>query len=424
MENNGIKRMELSVLYTEDETSAREQVARMLKREVNTLYLAENGQVGLELFLRHSPDIVITDIRMPVMDGLSMAEKIKSVNRQTPVIVTTAHDEAECFIRSIKIGIDRYLLKPVNASLLNTTLREMARTVGIARELQEKTALLEEYKRAVDESSIVCKTDAQGTITYVNDEFCKASGFSKKELLGRNHRVILQEKTQEALIKGMQSALLAKRVWKGILEHRKNKGGSYFADMTIIPILGVNEQIMEFIYIGHDVTELIDLTTWLKQLSSTDNLTQIYNRFAFNDLLATELQRAQRYKTGLSLIMFDIDHFKRINDTFGHMAGDEVLKSLVRLVKGSIRNVDVFARWGGEEFMILAPETDIEAAYNVAERLRSEMEQHCFTTVGHLTSSFGIAALRAEDGVDTLVKRVDDALYRAKEGGRNRVAVG
>ncbi|MBZ0157762.1 MAG: diguanylate cyclase [Alphaproteobacteria bacterium] len=424
MENNVRRRIGLSVLFTEDEIPAREMIARMLKREVRTLYLAENGQKGLELFLKHSPDIVITDIRMPVMDGLEMAEKIKSINKQTPIIVTTAHDDSDFFLKSIEIGVDRYLLKPVDVFRLGTALREMERTIGIARDLKEKTALLEEYRRAVDESNIVCKTDVQGTIIYVNDEFCKVSGYSKKELLGRNHEMILHEKVQENLIKDLRSTILSKRVWKGILEYRKKNGNSYFADITIVPILGVHEEIMEFIYIGHDVTELIDLTTWLKQLSSTDNLTQIYNRRAFNDLLAAELLRAQRYKTQLSLIMFDIDHFKRINDTFGHMTGDEVLKSLVRIVKGSIRSVDVFARWGGEEFMILAPETDEEATYGVAERLRREVEKHCFDTVGHLTASFGVATFRGEDQADILVKRVDDALYRAKEGGRNRVEVG
>lgn len=123
--------------------------------------------------------------------------------------------------------------------------------------------------------------------------------------------------------------------------------------------------------------------------------------------------------------MFDIDHFKKISDTFGHMAGDEVLKSLVRLVKGSIRTeCGRLCTLGGEEFMILTPEMGGEAACGVAERLRKEMEEHCFDTVGHLTSSFGVAAFRGDDRADTLVKRVDDALYRAKAGGRNSVERG
>ena len=417
-------KLDITVLYAEDELPARDKIARILRRQVRDLHLANNGREGFELFMRHRPDVVITDIRMPLMNGLEMAEKIKAVDRKTPVVITTAHSETDFFQKSIEIGIDRYLLKPVDAFKLQEILGELANNIRMERALREQTRLLEEYKRAVDESNIVCKTDNQDRIIYLNDEFCKVSGYTKTDLLGKPHEIILHPKTQESLLKELQHTILSKKIWKGILEYTRKSSNIYYADVTIVPLLDLENNIIEFIYIGHDVTELVDLTKWLKQLSSTDSLTQIYNRMAFNDIIETELNRTKRYKTDLSLIMFDIDHFKNVNDTYGHMTGDNVLRSLVDLVKQKIRTVDIFARWGGEEFMLLTPETSPEAAYDLAERLRIAIEEHLFASAGKVTASFGVASFKGDDSPDILTKRVDQALYRAKEGGRNRVETG
>lgn len=159
----------------------------------------------------------------------------------------------------------------------------------------------------------------------------------------------------------------------------------------------------------------------IERLSATDSLTQIYNRLKFNDLFKLELQRVQRYKTSLSLIIFDIDRFKEINDAHGHLAGDTVLVELAMIVRESLRGTDIFARWGGEEFVILATETSIEGAKKLAEKVRSEIERFHFTTVVNVTCSFGVAEYTEGDNIDTLSKRADDALYDAKRSGRNRV---
>ena len=416
--------LDISILYVEDELPTRDKIARILKREVRSLFLAENGEEGLALFELHHPDIVITDIKMPTMDGLEMAERIKAIYKDVHVILTTDHGEADSFMKSIKIGVDRYLLKPVDVSILVRTLREMAQIIGIARELKEKTTLLEEYKRAVDESNIVCKTDTEGRITYVNDAFCKAYGYNINELLGKDYKVILHPQVDDGMLLDLQSTIASKRIWKGILEHAKDGGHSYFADVTIVPILSMDGEIMEFIHIGHDVTELVDRTERLKQLSTTDILTRVYNRMAFNDFLDAELQRARRYKSGMSLIMFDIDHFKSVNDTYGHLVGDEVLKALVKVVQLSVRKMDILARWGGEEFMILVPESTAEAAHELAQRLRKAIEAHDFSTKEKITVSIGVTPYRDGDCADSIITRVDNALYKAKENGRNRIEIG
>lgn len=166
-----------------------------------------------------------------------------------------------------------------------------------------------------------------------------------------------------------------------------------------------------------------ETTIELERLSETDTLTQIYNRMKFNELLKLEVQRTRRYKAPLSIIMFDIDHFKKINDLYGHLVGDTVLVELAKTVKEHLRTTDVVARWGGEEFVILATETGAAGAEALAEKVRGEIEHRRFGAAGAITCSFGVSEYREDDDIDTLSKRADDALYEAKRSGRNRVCV-
>jgi two-component system cell cycle response regulator len=156
-------------------------------------------------------------------------------------------------------------------------------------------------------------------------------------------------------------------------------------------------------------------------LATTDSLTGIANRREFTAILLKEMGRARRYDTTMSLVMYDIDYFKHVNDNFGHDVGDDVLQAITGIAKDNIRVNDVAARWGGEEFMVLMPQSDLQAAFNAAEKLRAAIVGHDFDKVGRLTVSFGVAELAPQDDLNLLLKRVDDALYRAKEMGRNRV---
>lgn len=156
-------------------------------------------------------------------------------------------------------------------------------------------------------------------------------------------------------------------------------------------------------------------------LSVTDPLTRIYNRIKFNEELDIQIKTFGRHKSTFSLIMFDIDHFKNVNDTYGHDVGDIVLKTLCEIVQGCIREEDVFARWGGEEFMLLMPNDNLDMAKNAADRIRIKVEAYNFEQVKSITCSFGVTEFRNEDKNDTFTKRVDDALYTAKHQGRNCV---
>ncbi len=176
-----------------------------------------------------------------------------------------------------------------------------------------------------------------------------------------------------------------------------------------------------YIVIFTDITELIKYEEKLKELAEKDPLTNIYNRRAFDKFLERELERMRRYRRPFSLVMFDLDHFKEINDTYGHQVGDEVLKGVADLIGRNLRKTDVFARWGGEEFMILLPETPIKNAEKFAEKIHNLMKTVEFEKVGKVTASFGVTEAKENDTVDEIIKRVDRAVYEAKKLGRNRI---
>ena len=179
-----------------------------------------------------------------------------------------------------------------------------------------------------------------------------------------------------------------------------------------------------------DITDKIRLEKEIEQerklykdISEKDALTGIFSRRKFDSALKEMVKLASRYKRPLSLAMFDIDHFKEVNDNLGHQAGDGVLGELTELVETSLRDTDIFARYGGEEFMIIMPETDMGDADNIAERIRKTVESHIFKNIPIVTISFGVSQYSDAEDMDSFVKRVDGAMYKAKQGGRNRVEV-
>jgi len=159
----------------------------------------------------------------------------------------------------------------------------------------------------------------------------------------------------------------------------------------------------------------------VSRLAIKDPLTDAFNRRRLFDELHKEIERSTRYERPLCIIMFDIDYFKHINDTYGHPVGDNVLKEIVSVAKEDIRKIDLMARYGGEEFVILLPETKIESAIEVAEKLREKIQNHKFEHIEGVTCSFGVTEYAGGEDVDSFIKRMDDALYTAKRNGRNRV---
>jgi len=170
-----------------------------------------------------------------------------------------------------------------------------------------------------------------------------------------------------------------------------------------------------------DKNKLEVMNHQLKEISETDTLTQLSNRLKIDRVLEYEVKRAKLTGSTFSVIIIDIDHFKSVNDTYGHLIGDEVLKNLASLLKSNSRSLDIVGRWGGEEFILVLPDTNQLNAYNKAEFLRTVIEEYTFDEVGQKTASFGVGEYNVDNALDNLISKVDDALYRAKDGGRNRV---
>jgi len=308
--------------------------------------------------------------------------------------------------------------------------------------LSEHNNLLNEYKRAVDLSNIVSKTNPKGLITYVNDKFCEISGYSKSELIGKAHNIIRHPGMPKESFKELWDTIKTKKPWNGVVKNIKKNGTEYIVDSTIIPILDLDGDIIEYIAVRHDITELentkeqlkninqlmkhkVDelhhMTSSLEQQATTDKLTGAYNRDKFEECFTEAINKAYLNNTKLSIILFDIDHFKAVNDTYGHQAGDSVLKELATLITNNIKTSDTFARWGGEEFVILLPDTDLEGGYLFAQKLRKLVFDFNFTNIGKLTTSFGVGELNDNENKLTLFEKTDKALYIAKNNGRNRV---
>jgi len=312
---------------------------------------------------------------------------------------------------------------------LNTINEQLHQEIA-ERKRMEATLQKNEHKyRQIFENvqDIFYLEDASGIITDISPSVTKYTGYSREELIGRpTVSFYLKPEEREKVLACMQETgevvdyevvLVAKddrQVHVSLHAHLlpdEEGGGSRVIE-------GVMRDITERKQAAAQLKELNEL---LSHQAATDPLTGIYNRSKFNDVLNVEIHRATRFNTALSLIMFDIDDFKKINDNHGHHEGDAVLREMTALVAQNVRIHDLFARWGGEEFMIMVANTALDNARQLAEKLRHAIDSHIFEGGHHVTCSFGVSQLGANENDDFLTKKVDNALYQAKTGGRNRV---
>lgn len=301
--------------------------------------------------------------------------------------------------------------------------------------LREKKVIEQRLKVITDVlGEGVFLVDSDGKILFANPEAIRLLGYSFNEIEGvRIHEVIYKQQPDGTLYKPDENPLFD-AIASGN-DYGNDDGVFTCKSGFMMPVSFVCRNILKDNTMDGAVIAFRDITVQKKHLQSleainellekqatTDALTGIFNRMKFNKSLANEIKRAERYNTPFSLIIFDIDHFKQVNDTYGHLAGDNVLKHIAKLVTANLRQIDIFARWGGEEFVIQTPDTPLDGAIRLAEKLRSEIEGYDFSEPKMVTTSFGVATFRNEDNDITLVNRADEALYRAKEGGRNQVA--
>ncbi|OQY30860.1 MAG: hypothetical protein B6241_15205 [Spirochaetaceae bacterium 4572_59] len=300
--------------------------------------------------------------------------------------------------------------------------------------LREKQVLEQRLKiitELVGEGIILA--DSEGRIVFANPEALKLLEYSFTEIKNAFMHELISKQSSEYPLDRTGGNLLLEAIKEG-REYQEDKRFITCKSGLLIPVLLIcrpvykNDSPDGAVIAFRDITEqnkyLHSLETINKSLenqATTDPLTGIYNRMKFNDILKREMLRSKRSTASLSLIMCDIDHFKRVNDTFGHSAGDAVLKRLSKLVSESIRKIDCFARWGGEEFVILLPDTASGGAVQTAEKLRKKVESFNFIEPETITLSFGVSHFSPDDNRAEFINRADKALYAAKGSGRNRV---
>ena len=262
-------------------------------------------------------------------------------------------------------------------------------------------------------------------IVGCNEVFLRELGFQEEDVIGKTCYEITHQRSSPC-IPPEESCPSRETVKTGAYAaaehvHYTREGKKKYVKVSTNPIKDGNGEVTMVVHVSSDITEIKQLHLELERRAETDCLTGAYNRMKYEELIQKELERGERYGRPLSLVMFDIDHFKQVNDRHGHAFGDRVLKSVACIADEHKRKVDSLFRWGGEEFMIVSPDTDLEQAMFLAERIRTAVEQREFNGAGKVTVSLGITRLRTGDTADELIKRVDAALYKAKANGRNRV---
>ena len=301
----------------------------------------------------------------------------------------------------------------------------------------KKDLEIQEIGKIVDKYVIFSKTDKDGLITYVSQALTKLSGFTQEEFIGKTHNILKSDMMEESVYKHLWDTITNKKVYIEDILNKKKDGSFYWVRLTIIPSLDAKGNITGYSAYRSNITnekalelerkrtqekadELLVANEALEKLSQLDTLTQIANRFSLDISMQNRYDIYLRHKKVFALILIDIDNFKSVNDIYGHLVGDEVLKEVSQLIKNNIRDTDIFGRWGGEEFMIICEETDCAGAYELAEKIRIVMENKGLATVGRKTISLGIAQIEDNITIMEFIKRADDALYYAKDNGKNR----
>lgn len=280
----------------------------------------------------------------------------------------------------------------------------------------------ERYLDLIDKYVLLSSTNSEGEITYVSDAFCKTTGYTKKELLGNNHRMLRDPKVPQELFEDMWSTIRSGKTWSKEFSNLTKNGTLQWTKTTITPRYDLYENIIGYDAIRIDITD----KKKIELLSITDSLTSLYNRRYFDKMFPTHLKLADRTDKSLALIMLDIDHFKQYNDTYGHQQGDKTLQKVASSINSfAQRETDYAFRIGGEEFALLLFVKEPIDALLIANNLKEAVEKlkipHKKSSVANcVTVSMGLYICNNKP-INTIYKEADDLLYKAKENGRNQV---
>jgi len=450
--------MSARVLIVDDVPANVKVLEARLTAEYMEVATANNGPDAIEICERGNCDIVLLDVMMPGMDGLEVCRRLKA-NPKTayiPVIMVTALDQPSDRVGGLEAGADDFLTKPVTDVALFSRVRSLARLKMLTDELTMRAATSSEM--GLDVVGPVDLTDGRNGRVLIVDDIA----MSLKRLaatLAPHHQVDVVPDPHDALFRAAEGEYdlaivsLDLKSYDGLRLCSQLRSLDRTRQLPILVLanpedearlnrgmdLGVNDYLMRPVDKNEALArvrtqvrrkrfsdKLRDSVQHTIEMAITDALTGLHNRRYLERHLATLVDQAVKRAKQVSVLVLDVDHFKSVNDTYGHDAGDAVLREFAQRVKQAVRGVDLVARYGGEEFVIAMPDTDAGLAYFVGERIRDRIACEPFV-VGDgvpvdMTISVGIASvISAEDTPAKLLQRADGALYQAKGGGRNRV---
>jgi len=393
----------------------------------HSVLVATSGLEALEVLLKEDIDLILLDVMMPELDGFETAKIIKS-NKKTkdiPIIFVTAKRTDDTIKNAFTFGVD-YISKPYDDFELISRVKHHLKLVEFKRKLDEQIEFTQSILDSQKNIIFTCKNQKLISINQsfkdffsvesieefmksfgsVKDLFLEIDGyFSKSELKDDEEwlRKIYENSDKSYNVIMVDPSTFEQRAFNISVNRIKNSD-SYVVSLS-------------------DVTQMAIESKRNELRATTDSLTKVFNRLKFGELFENDIKTAQELNANLTFAIFDIDFFKKVNDTYGHDVGDEVLKRFAKVIKNNIRDTDIFARWGGEEFVLSLLGAKKETAFRILDGLRVKVEETEFPKVGHITCSIGATALRKVDSAKEIFKRADEALYEAKESGRNRVCI-
>jgi diguanylate cyclase (GGDEF)-like protein/PAS domain S-box-containing protein len=310
--------------------------------------------------------------------------------------------------------IDNSINKDVMRKFYKIQDQNLQNTLSLyTYKMSKQNELLKTQRDIIEDHVLLTTTNEKGIITHTTDAFCKLSGYSKDELVGKSHRIMRDPTVPQKYYKDLWDTILQGKSWESNVRNITKNGILFIVRTKIVAVKDKEGTIVQYMAIRDDITA--------KENAKYDSLTKLYNRKQFDNKFKNLFEEAIYNSTSLCFIIADADHFKYVNDNYGHKKGDEVLIEISKILSDNTRDDDLCARWGGEEFAIVLIESNIDIAKKIANRMRKSISSNIFIGDKPQTCSFGISTLSKTDTIESLFNRADKALYKAKNNGRNRV---